>query len=368
MNIRFIYLNREYKLIKKEISKKMLNVIENGIYILGEEVKKIEKRVAEYCRVKYAVGVNSGTDALFLSLKALGIGRGDVVITTPFTFVATANAIINAGAEPYFIDIDERTFNIDPSKIEKALKKDKELREKAKAIIPVHLYGQMAEMDYIKEIAENYGLLVIEDVAQAFGAKYNSKEAGYYSDCACFSFFPTKNLSCFGDGGMMITNNNEIYEKVKILRVQGQKRKYFCEINGFNSRLDEIQASVLNVKIKYIGKFIENRRKNAEIYNEHLSEYVIVPYTSKKAYHTFNIYTIKCEKRNELQKFLRQNGIETQIYYPYPLHKQKCFEKFNRKSLQISEKISKEVLSLPIYFLKTEEVEYATNKIKKFYK
>ncbi|MGQ4891844.1 MAG: DegT/DnrJ/EryC1/StrS family aminotransferase [Candidatus Njordarchaeia archaeon] len=369
MRVRYIYLEREYEQIKEEIDQKVMEIIRSGRYILGNEVIKIEKKISNYCGTKFAVGVNSGTDALFLCLKGLNIGPGDIVITTPFTFVATANVIVNAGAEPYFIDIDKKTFNIDPYRLEEALKNDDRLRKKAKAIIPVHLFGQMAKMDHIKEIAEEYNLRIIEDAAQAFGAKYKDKPVGYYGDCAAFSFFPTKNLACYGDGGMVITDDEELYEKILMFRMHGQKRKYFCEINGFNSRLDEIQAGILNIKMKYIDQFIESRRKNASLYNDLLSEVqqVKTPYEDKDSYHTYNVYTIQCERRDKLQEYLKIHGIDSMVYYPYPLHKQKCFEKYARPNLENSEALSKNVLSLPLYMLKPEEIEYVSKTIKEFY-
>lgn len=370
MKVKYIYLDREYNLIKKEIDEKIFKIISSGHYILGDEVREIEKNVSNYCKTKHAIGVNSGTDALFLCLRGLNIGEGDIVITTPFTFVATANVILNAGATPYFVDIDEKTFNIDPEKLENALKKDPELRKRAKAIIPVHLFGQMAKMDYIREIADRYNLKIIEDAAQSFGAKYNNKPVGFYGDCAAFSFFPTKNLACYGDGGMIITNDDNLYEKILILRNHGQKKKYFCEYEGYNSRLDEVQAGVLNIKIRYIDKFIEMRRKNAGIYDEYLEylDYVITPYEEVNAYHTYNVYTIKCEKRDELRQFLLENDIESTVYYPYPLHKQKRFDKFANPNLKVSEQVSKKVLSLPLYMLNRGEIKYVSNTIIKFYK
>jgi dTDP-4-amino-4,6-dideoxygalactose transaminase len=373
----FLNLKLQYKSIKKEINEAIKRVLENGVFIGGEEVENFEKEIAEFCKVKYAISVNSGTDALFLSLKAIGIKSGDEVITTPFTFIATAEVIANCGAKPVFVDIDPLTYNIDVSKIEKKITK------KTKAILPVHLFGQMADMQEIMRIAKKYRLYVIEDAAQAIGAtqkfkipnlKFEIKFAGSIGDFGCFSFFPSKNLGAYGDGGLITTNNKKLAEKVKLLKNHGSspKEKYRNLILGTNSRLDAIQAAILRVKLKYLKNWIHQRQEVAEYYNNGLAKTkeIVIPQTSFGKNHVFHQYTIRAKNRNALQKYLKEKGIPTMIYYPIPLHLQPAFKYlgYKRGDFPVAEKAAREVLSLPIYpELKIREQDWIIKKIKEFY-
>ena len=355
MKIPQLDLVTQYKSIKNEIDDVILDVLEKGHFIMGENVKKIEESIASFVGVKHAIGVASGTDALLISLMAIGIKPDDEVITTPFTFFATAGSIARLYAKPVFVDIDPKTYNIDPNKLEETLKKH--YSPKMKAIIPVHLYGQCADMDPILELAKKYNLKVIEDAAQSLGATYKGRQSGSMGDFGAFSFFPTKNLGAYGDGGMIVTNNGELAEKARILRVHGAKPKYYHSVVGLNSRLDEIQAAVLNVKFKYLPKWIKQKRKVAEIYNKlfakDLSGEVITPYEAPYNYHTYHQYTIRvsADKRDNLRAYLKEQGIGSSVYYPLPLHLQKCFDYLGYKEGDFleSEKASKEVLSLPMY-------------------
>lgn len=371
--IEFANLKKQYNLIKKEIDAAIKKVLDRGEFVGGKEVEDFEKEMAMFCGVKYAIGVNSGTDALFLSLKALEIKTGDEVITTPFTFIATAEIISNLGAKPVFADIDEKTFNIDSKEIEKKITK------KTKAIIPVHLFGQTAEMDKIMTIAKKHNLYVIEDTAQAVGAKrqmINGKwqMAGSIGNCGCFSFFPLKNLGGYGDGGMIITNDKKIAEKIRLLRNHGSssKDKYRNLILGINSRLDTLQAAVLRVKLKYLNRWNNKRREIADYYNKELKKVkeIIVPEFRSKN-HVFNQYTIRAKNREGLKGYLEKKGIETKIYYPLALHLQPTFKylKYKKGDFPFSEKASKEVLSLPIYpELAKKEQDFIIKSIKDFYK
>jgi len=363
--IKFFDTKRQYYLIKKEVDFALKKVLENGVFIGGKEVENFEKEVAEFCGTKYAIGVNSGTDALYLSLRALEIKPGDEVITTPFTFISTAEVIANLGAKPVFADIEE-DFNISPKEIEK------KITDKTKAIIPVHLFGWPAKMDEILEIAKKYNLYIIEDAAQAFGSEYKRKKVGSLGDIGCFSFFPTKNLGALGDGGMIVTNNGELAEKLKLLRNHGSspEEKYKNLILGTNSRLDAIQATVLRVKLNCIGGWIKEKRKIAENYNKELSKIkeIKIP-LSLEEYHSFNYYTIRAEKRDELRDYLKREEIETKIYYPIPLYSQPAFDflKVNKKDFPQTERAAKEVLSLPIY-PGFKEQDLVVGKIEEFYK
>lgn len=368
MKIPMLDLSEQYQTLKEEILQKLDEVMDSSRFILGENVKKLESDIANYSKVKHGVGVGNGSDALHISLLACGINVGDEVITTPFTFFATAGAIARAGAKPVFVDIEEDTFNIDPKKIEEAI------TEKTKAIIPVHLYGQTADMDSIIEIAKKYNLFVIEDAAQAIGAKYKDRIVGEFGDAACYSFFPTKNLGAYGDAGMIVTNNDDLAEKMRVIRVHGSKPKYYHHILGYNSRLDEIQAAILNVKFKHLDKWIVQRRSIAQKYTDLLNETVKgkvkVPTERAENFHVYHQYTIRTENRDKLQQFLKENGIQTMIYYPLPLHIQPVFKDLGYKEgdFPVAEKAAKEAISLPMYpELKLEHQEYVVEKIKEFF-
>jgi dTDP-4-amino-4,6-dideoxygalactose transaminase len=389
--IKFLDLIAQYKSIKKEIDEAIKRVLESGQFIGGKEVEDFEKEFAKFCGVKYAISVNSGTDALYLSLKALGIGPRDEVITTPFSFIATAEVIANLGARPVFVDIDPRTFNIDPQQLAYQLNKLTELGKlKVKAIVPVHLFGQMADMDEIMKIARKYKLFVIEDAAQAIGAEIKLKtqisklktatqkskvlKAGAIGDLGCFSFFPSKNLGAYGDGGMVITNNKKLAEKIRLLRNHGSspKNKYLNLILGTNSRLDAIQAAILRVKLKHLKKWIKKRQEIANYYNRSFQGIgdIKVPEILPDRTHTFHQYTIRTRYRDKLQKYLKENGIPTMIYYPLPLHLQPALKNLEYKKGDFlkTESASKEVLSLPIYpELSKKEQEFIVKKIKEFY-
>lgn len=367
--MKFVDLTAQYKTIKKEIDLAIKKVINNGQFILGKEVEKLEKEIAKFCGTKYAIGVNSGTDALFLSLKALNIGPGDEVITVPFTFIATAEVIANCGAKPVFVDINPETFNIDASKIEKAITKN------TKAIIPVHLFGQMADMDEIMDVAQKHNLYVIEDAAQAVGAEYKGRKAGTIGDLGCLSFFPSKNLGAYGDAGMVITNNKKLAEKIRLFRTHGSslKEKYLNLVLGTNSRLDALQAAILRVKLRHLSKWNKKRGEKALYYSKALREVgdIIVPTIGSNRNHIFHQYTIRTKQRDKLQKYLKEKGIPTMIYYPLPLHLQPAFKYLDYKSgdFPISEKVAREVISLPIYpELSQRDQDFIIKKIKEFYR
>jgi dTDP-4-amino-4,6-dideoxygalactose transaminase len=364
MSVPFFDLKIQNSKIRKEIDAAISNVVDSAHFILGPNVAELEKETAAYHGAKFAVGVASGTDALLLALRACGIKEGDEVITTPFTFVATAEVISNTGAKPVFVDIDPGTFNIDPDEIRK------KINSRTKAIIPVHLYGQPADMDAIMDLAKKHNIRVIEDSCQAIGAKYHGKHVSTIGDAGCISFFPTKNLGGFGDGGMVITNSEEIYNTVKVLRGHGSRVTYHYDMVGFNSRLDEIQAAVLRIKLKYLESWMEARRKSAAIYNEMLPGSVETPKEYPNVRHVYNQYTIKVKDRNKLQEFLKTKGIGSMIYYPLALHLQKVYEELGYKkgSMPDCEKVQDHVLSLPIFPELTEaQVTEVASAIKEFH-
>jgi len=341
----FIDLKAQYSNIKDEVLRCINDILESSHYILGENVKKFEDDIKSYLGVSEAIGVASGTDALHLALKALDITHVDEVITTPFTFFATVEAILYVGAKPVFVDIDENTYNIDPDKIEE------KITPRTKAIIPVHIFGCPADMIKINEIAQKYGLKIIEDAAQAFGAKIGDKKIGTFGDIACFSFYPSKNLGCFGDGGMVVTNNPEIADKIRILRNHGSPGRYVHETVGLNSRLDEIQAGVLRIKLKHIDEYNSLRRKKANIYTKFLSDKVITPKEVENTYHVYHLYSIRSESRDKIKEILAKQGFPSVVYYPIPMHLQKAIVNlgFKKGDFPIAEKVSREILALPIY-------------------
>ena len=363
MKIPILDLRAQYKSIKTEIDAAVKRVIDSQHFILGPEVEAFEKEVAVYCGTKYAVGVASGTDALILALKALGIGTGDEVITTPFTFFATAESISLVGAKPVFVDIDPKTYCINPELIEDKITKN------TKAIIPVHLFGQCADMDRILEIARINNLKVIEDAAQAMGATYKGRQAGSMGDIGCLSFFPSKNLGGFGDGGMVITNNKELADKVSMLRVHGSTISYIHSAIGTNSRLDAIQAAVLRVKLKYLNKWLDGRRKVAEYYNKQLEgiQAISTPFTPSHNTHTYHLYVLRVKPSpDKLSKTLNDAGIEARTYYPVSLHLQDCYKSLGYKkgSLPESESASPQTLAIPLFpELGAEELSLIVKKI-----
>lgn len=358
----------QYFELKEEIDRAIADVFERADFIMGKDVLEFEKEFATYLNAGHAVGVASGTDALVLILDALSIGRGDEVITTPFTFFATAESIMRVGATPVFVDIDPKTYNINPELIESAI------TPKTKAIMPVHIFGQPAEMDRINEIAEKHDLFVIEDACQAAGAEYKGKKAGALGDAAAFSFFPTKNLGGAGDGGAVTTSIEALAEKVKLLRVHGSSKKYYHETLGYNSRLDTLQAAILRVKLKKLDEWNERRRKIASLYKEALADLPVgLPEEMPHVKHIYHLFVIRVseEIRDKLSEFLTQNGIGNGVYYPLPLHLQEACEELGYKegSLVESEKASKEALALPMSaHLEESDVEYVAEKMAEFFR
>ena len=359
--IPFINLKREPEELNEKIINAIKEVVEEKWFVLGEELIKFEDEFSNYIGSKYGIGFNSGSDAIYIALKTLGIGKNDEVITVSHTFISTVDAICRNNAKPVFVDIDPATFCINAQLIE-----DK-ITNKTKAIMPVHLYGHPAEMDLIMEIAEDYDLFVVEDACQAHGAEYKSKKVGGIGDIGCFSFYPTKNLGAYGDGGIALSNDEELTQKMKMLRNYGQREKYNHEFMGVNSRLDEIQAVILREKLKHIDKWNENRRKSAKIYEKVLSNLdLCLPIEMRNTKHVYHLYVIRCKERYKLQKLLLDNGIETQIHYPTPIHLQKPYLKAVRKS-QLLETIRAcdEILSLPMHpWLTEEEINFVGELIK----
>jgi len=397
MNIPLVDLKAQYDSIKEEIDQTISRVIERSEFILGSEVEALEEEMASYLGVKYAAGVASGTEALQLALLACDIKPGDEVITTPFTFIATAEAITQCGATPIFVDIDPKTYNIDPQKLAELLSTKSPLprRERIKvrvnstnrlkAILPVHLYGQPADMDPILELAKKYNLTVVEDCAQSLGAVYYSnrspvtshRKVGSIGDAGCLSFFPSKVLGAYGDGGMVVTNSPEIAEKVKMLRNHGCKEKYYHLIPGFNSRLDSLQAAILRVKLRHLDEWIEMRRRKAFLYSELLNEIegTEPPFEAPYSYHIFNYYTVRLNNsklnRNKLREYLSSQGIATAVYYPLSLHLQEVYKPLGYKlgDFPESERAQEEVFSLPMYpELNEKQIQRIVKAIKSFCK
>lgn len=367
MTVPFFDISRQNKLLREQIDVALRNVVDSGRYILGENVAALEKAVAAYVGTKHAVGVASGTDALHLALRAAGVKPGDEVITSPFTFVATAEAIVYCGAKPVFVDIEPNTFNLDTTILVSRI------TNKTKALLPVHLYGQACQMDKIMVIAKKHHLAVIEDCAQAMGASFNGQQVGSFGLAGSFSFFPTKNIGCFGDGGMITTNDDDLAAEIKVLRGHGSRKTYHYDIIGYNSRLDELHASVLLVKLGIINTLIEKRRHNAAQYAKHFKnvEAVRLPVELPGALHTYNQYTIRVSDRNGLFEHLKVKGIPSMVYYPLSLHQQKAFASLGYKpgDFPASEQAQDEVLSLPIFpELLGQEIEQVAAAVKEYFK
>jgi dTDP-4-amino-4,6-dideoxygalactose transaminase len=366
--IPLVDLKAQYNSIKTDIDNAIQGVLDSTSFIMGEELKKFEEEFSLFCNVKYAIGVANGSDALILALRACGIGKGDEVITVPHTFIATTEAITHVGGKIVFVDINPKTYTIDASKIEE------KINDKTKAIIPVHLYGQPADMDPIMELAKKYNLKIIEDAAQAHGAEYKGKKVGSIGDVACFSFYPGKNLGAYGDAGMIMTNNEEISKKLKLLRNHGRiTKKYEHEIEGYSSRLDNLQAAILRVKLRHLNKWNDMRRKNAKKYNELLNNIggVITPYEADYTKHVYHLYVIRAEGRDKLREELKSEGIATGIHYPIPLHLQPAYNYlgYKRGAFLATEKASQEILSLPMFAeLSDEQIEKIVIVIKNYKK
>jgi dTDP-4-amino-4,6-dideoxygalactose transaminase len=362
-------LKAQYQPIRTEIMAAVESVCDDQAFILGSRVADLEKAFQEYVGAAHGVGVASGTDAILLALMACGVGAGDEVITVPYTFFATAGSISRLGAKPVFVDIQPDTFNMDPRRIEAAI------TNRTKVIMPVHLFGQCAEMERILEAARAHQLPVIEDAAQAIGAERRGRKAGAMGHAGCFSFFPSKNLGGFGDGGMVTTNDPSLAERVRLLRVHGSREKYLHEVVGLNSRLDALQAAVLKVKLNYLENWIKGRQRNAARY-EHLFtdakllDRITLPVVSEENRHVYNQYVIRAPDRDRLRAFLKEKGIGTEIYYPTPLHLQPCYEDLGYRTgaFPHSEQAAHETLALPIYAELTEEQQsYVVESINRFY-
>lgn len=388
MNVPLLDLRLQFLSIEEELRKALDKVLSTQQFILGPEVEALEKEIAQYCRTKHAIGVASGSDALLLTAYAMGIGEGAGVLTTPFTFFSTAGSFSILGARPIFVDIEKDSFNMDPERLAGVLEKGLPTGVEPKIIVPVHLFGRCADMEKILKIAERYRLEVIEDAAQAIGAEYKFsngtiKRAGSMGKAGILSFFPTKNLGGWGDGGMILTDDDELAEKLKMLRVHGAKPKYHHQEIGMNSRLDALQAAVLRVKLKYLDKWHEMRRQNADKYRNAFKERAkilknkavpppIPPGDGEKGYraHIYNQFVIRADRRDSLREYLTKRGVGTEVYYPLPLHLQKCYKHLGYKEgdFPIAEKAAKEALALPIYpELKQHQIDYVVDRIASFY-
>lgn len=392
MNIPLIDLKAQYNSLAEELNKATIEVLASANYIMGKNVFEFEKEFAEFLGVKHAISVGNGTDALVVALKAMGIGEGDEVITTPFTFFATAEAISAVGATPVFVDVNKEDFNIDVTKIEE------KITNKTKAIMPVHIFGQCADMDSINEIATQHDLLVVEDACQAIGGKYKGKRIGSLGDVACFSFFPTKNLGCAGDGGMIVTDNDEIAIIARALRTHGSGEngqrafnllnnieenietaegandtvynplKYYNYLIGFNTRLDAIQAAILRVKLKEIDKWNARRREIVNEYNEAFKNVdLVTPYCNDNIEHVYHMYILQSENREEVLTKLKEKGVATGVYYPIPLHLQKVYKDlgYNEGDMPVSEYLSHRTFAIPVYpELDEEQIKYIIDSVK----
>jgi dTDP-4-amino-4,6-dideoxygalactose transaminase len=343
--IPLVDLTAQYHSIKKEIDEAVLSTLESGHFILGPAVSKFEESIAAYLGVDFGIGLASGTDALVLALRALNIGAGDEVIIPAYTFFATAGTVMSVGAKPVFVDVDPQSYQIDVNKIEDAITSN------TKAIIPVHLYGHPADMNPILEIAREHGLKVIEDNAQGFGAEYFGKKTGALGDIGCLSFFPTKNLGAFGDAGMVVTNDPALAERMRMLRTHGWKKKYYSEEVGYNSRLDALQAAILQAKLPHTDSWNEKRRELAHRYSEKLSSHLVTPIEHEWGKHVYHLYIVRSAKRNELQAFLKQKGIASEVYYPLPPHLATPCRKLGYKEGEFphAELAAHETFALPLY-------------------
>jgi dTDP-4-amino-4,6-dideoxygalactose transaminase len=371
MKVPLLDLSEQNSKLRPEIEAALGRVLDTNAFILGGEVKALEEELAAYCQTKYAIGCASGSDALLLALMAVGVGPGDEVITTPYSFFATVSAITRLGAIPVFVDIDPATFNLDVNQIEAAI------TERTKAIQPVHLYGQCADMEVLNAIVGKHGIPVVEDAAQAIGADENGKRAGAMSDVGCFSFYPSKNLGGMGDGGFMTTNDDELARRLFALRVHGSEERYYHKWVGLNSRLDGFQGAVLRVKLPHLDEWSDQRKQNADRYrtlftDAGLAEQVTLPFERENCRHIYNQFVVRISdgRRDDLRNFLTENEIGTDIYYPVPLHLQECFEYLGYREGQFveSERAAKESLALPIYpELAAEQQEFVVEKISEFF-
>lgn len=368
-NIPLLDLIAQHQQIREEMLEALTRIADSQKFILGEDVQALENSIAEYTQSSFGIGCASGSDALVLALLALNVGQGDEVLTTPYTFFATVGAIVRVGAKPVFVDVDADTFNIDPAQVAEVLR----AHPRVKAVIPVHLFGCCAEMEPILAAARNAGVAVIEDAAQAIGAEYKGRRAGTLADVACFSFFPSKNLGAYGDGGMLTTNDAALADRLRMLRVHGTKKKYIHELVGINSRLDALQAAVLRVKFRYLDAWTRGRQENAARYRDRLASIPEVrtpKEPSSSTRHIYNQFVIRCDRRHDLQVDLKNRGIGTEVYYPVPMHLQKCFEDLGYKqgAFPVSEACANDSLALPVHSdLPESDLSYVCECISEFY-
>lgn len=365
MTIPFLNLKAQYDSLKSELLPAVESALASGHYILGPNVKAFEEEIASYTGTRHGIGVNSGSDALTLALRALEIGPGDEVITTPFTYIAPAESIHQMGAKIVFADIDPKTLCLDPNEVERRI------TPRTKAIIAVHLFGQMADLDALAQLCSDRGIHLVEDCAQAIGARNATHRAGSFGAMGCFSFYPTKNLGADGDGGMVVTNDEALAKKLRMLRVHGIERRYYHDLHGFNSRLDEIQAAILRVKLKHLDKWNNRRRAIADRYTAGFKRLPLeTPVTAPGNHHIFHVYAIQTDRRDELQKHLEEQGVPTIIYYPLPLHLQTVYadQGWREGDFSVAESISKRILPLPMYpELTDEQVDHVINAVRKFF-
>ncbi len=365
MRVPFLDLKAQYESIRNEIAVALQQVLDNTAFAGGPFVEKFEKDFASFCKCEFAMGVSSGTTALWLALLGLGIGQGDEVITTPNTFIATAEAISFCGAKPAFVDVEEQTYNMNLDLLEDAI------TPKTKAIIPVHLYGQMVDMDRIMQIARAHGLFVVEDACQAHGAEYNGQRAGSIGDAGCFSFYPGKNLGAYGEAGAVVTNDAELAEKIRVLRDHGQARKYFHSMIGWNARMDGFQGAVLSVKLKHLPAWNDARKRNARLYDELLADAddVITPVVVDLAGHVYHVYAIRTKDRDALINYLAEKNVYCGIHYPIPIHLQNAYSFLGKGkgSFPVAEKCAEQLISLPMFpELSEEQIEYVVRETKHF--
>ena len=371
MKVPLLDLQAQYATIRDEVTVALARVFESQHFVMSAEVQALEEEIAKYSETEFAIGCASGSDALLLALMSCGVGEGDEVITTPFSFFATASTVARLGARPVFVDIDERTYNIDPAQVAEAI------NERTKAIIPVHLYGQCAQMDVINGLADKRGIAIIEDAAQAIGAEDKERRAGSMGAIGCISFYPSKNLGGAGDGGMLVTNDSDHAERLRALRVHGEERKYHHRTIGINSRLDAVQAAVLRVKLRYLEQWTTARQRNAESYRSlfheaGLAESIGLPFVRTDARHVYHQFVIRVHdgRRDALRGHLRERGVGTDVYYPVPLHLQECFGYLGYKEgdLPVAENAAKETLALPVYSeLTPEQQAYVVGAIGDFF-
>jgi dTDP-4-amino-4,6-dideoxygalactose transaminase len=381
MNVPFLDLKIQFKDLEHEVMPMMKEAMANAAFIGGPQVTGFEEEFASFCGSKYCAGVNSGTDALRFALMAVGVGPGDEVITVPNTFIATSEAISQTGARPSFVDVDPNSYNMDPNRLDDYLKKRfSGLKPQAsipkpcpKAVIPVHLYGQTADMDAILGIAQKYGLAVIEDACQAHGALYKNRKAGSMGAVGCFSFYPGKNLGAYGEGGAIVTQDETIANRIKMIRDHGQAQKYYHDIEGYNGRLDALQAGILRIKLRRLAEWNENRRQNAAYYRELLSgaDGITMPAEANGSRHVYHLFVILADKRDALQKHLGEKGVGTGLHYPQPLHLQKAYVHlgYQEGAFPVTERVAKRLLSLPMFpELTREQIAYVAECVREFFK